>query len=129
MALEGPAYFVSHGGEAFPNLIVVLQGDGVTVQLVSDTAIKHGITSSTFPSTPDVPFSSFELVLPQGPDSALAANGNLCREKLKMPTVFVGQNGATLNQTTKIQVTRCPKKKGRRVKHRARRRHGGARRR
>ena len=33
VGLEGPAYFVSHGGEAFPSLVVVLQGDGVRVDL------------------------------------------------------------------------------------------------
>jgi hypothetical protein len=32
--LEGPAYFVANGGEAFPNLVVVLQGYGATVDLV-----------------------------------------------------------------------------------------------
>ena len=37
--LEGPAYFVSNGGEAFPNLILVLQGYGVTIDLVGDTFI------------------------------------------------------------------------------------------
>jgi hypothetical protein len=74
--LEGPAYFVSNGGEAFPNLIIVLQGYGVTVELVGDAFInKAGITSSTFKATPDVPFSSFELTLPQSPHSALTANG------------------------------------------------------
>jgi hypothetical protein len=77
--LEGPAYFVSNGGEAFPNLIMVLQGYGVKIDLVGDTFIsKAGITSTTFKTVPDQPFSSFELTLPEGPYSALAANGNLC---------------------------------------------------
>ena len=105
--LEGPAYFVSHGGEAFPNLILVLQGYGVTVQVVGDTDIKNGVTSSTFPSVPDVPFESFELKLPQGKYSALTANGNLCQQKLVMPTALVAQNGATLNQSTNIEVEGC----------------------
>jgi hypothetical protein len=77
--LEGPAYFVSHGGEAFPSLIVVLQGYGVTIDLVGSTFIsKAGITSSTFKTVPDQPVTSFELTLPEGKFSALAANGNLC---------------------------------------------------
>jgi hypothetical protein len=79
VGLEGPVYFVSHGGEAFPSLIIVLQGDGVRVDLTGTTFIsKAGITSSTFKTVPDVPVSSFELYLPQGPYSALTANGNLC---------------------------------------------------
>jgi hypothetical protein len=77
--LEGPTYFVSHGGEAFPSLIMVLQGYGVTIDLVGTTFInKAGVTSSTFKTVPDQPVSSFELTLPQGPFSALTANGNLC---------------------------------------------------
>jgi hypothetical protein len=105
--LEGPAYFVSHGGEAFPNLILVLQGYGVTIDLVGDTDIKDGITSSTFTNVPDQPVASFELNLPQGKYSALAANGNLCQQSLVMPTSFVAQNGATLNQNTHIEVEGC----------------------
>ena len=97
--MEGPAYFVTHGGEAFPSLIIVLQGYGVTVDLVGTTFIsKAGITSSTFKTVPDPPVGSFELTLPQGPFSALtanAANGELsARQKLAMPTEFVAQNGA-----------------------------------
>jgi hypothetical protein len=77
--LEGPVYFVSHGGEAFPSLEIVLQGYGFTIDLVASTFIsKAGITSSTFHTVPDQPVTSFEITLPEGKFSALAANGNLC---------------------------------------------------
>jgi hypothetical protein len=65
------------------------------------------ITSSTFATVPDVPVGNFELTLPEGPDSALAANGNLCGSKLVMPTEFLAQNGAQIKQDTKIAVTGC----------------------
>jgi hypothetical protein len=121
--LEGPAYFVSHGGEAFPSLIMVLQGYGVTIDLVGTTFInKAGITSSTFKTVPDQPVGSFELTLPQGPFSALAANGNLCKKKLTMPTAFDAQNGASVHQTTKITVTGCAKVK--KAKHKKTGKHG-----
>ncbi len=110
--LTGPAYFVSHGGAKFPELVIVLSGDGVTVQLDGETFIsKAGITSSTFRQIPDVPVSTFELKLPQGPGSALAANGNLCTSALKMPTAFTAQNGMVIHQTTPITATGCPKHK------------------
>jgi hypothetical protein len=116
--LEGPAIFVSHGGEAFPSLTMVLQGYGVTVDLVGTTFIsKAGITSTTFKTVPDVPFSTFTLTLPQGKFSALAANVpaknhySLCGQNLTMPTEFLAQNGAKINQTTKIGVTGCGKTK------------------
>jgi len=110
VALEGPAYFVSNGGEAFPNLIMVLQGYGVTIDLVGDTFIsKAGITSSTFKTVPDQPVTSFELTLPEGPYSALAANGNLCKQKLTMPTEFIAQNGTEIHENTKIAITGCAK--------------------
>ncbi len=116
--LSGPAYFVSHGGESFPSLVIVLQGYGVTVHLVGSTFInKAGITSSTFKTVPDAPVGTFELTLPQGQYSALAANGNLCKQKLAMPTEFVGQNGALIKTSTKIAVTGCAKHKAKKAKH------------
>ncbi len=116
--IEGPTYFVSHAGEEFPSLIAVLQGYGVTVDLVGSTFInnKTNITSSTFKNVPDVPIASFELNLPQGKYSALAANGNLCKTKLVMPTAFTGQDGAVIHQSTPISVTGCPKVKAKKAK-------------
>ena len=112
--LEGPAIFVSHGGEAFPSLEVVLQGDNVTIDLVGATYIsKSGITSTTFKTVPDEPFETFEITLPEGPYSALAAIGSLCNEagKLTMPTEFIAQNGAAIYQNSPITVTGCAKVK------------------
>jgi hypothetical protein len=110
--LTGPAYFVSHGGAKFPELIIVLQGYGVTLDLHGETFInKAGITSSTFRTIPDDPVGSFELTLPEGKDSALAANGNLCTTKLTMPTAFTAQNGSVIHQSTPITTTGCPKAK------------------
>jgi uncharacterized repeat protein (TIGR01451 family) len=106
--LKGPAYFVSNGSAKFPELIVVLQGYGVTFDLHGETFInKEGITSSTFATVPDAPVGTFQLTLPEGPDSALAANGNLCGSKLAMPTEFLAQNGDIIHQSTPITVTGC----------------------
>lgn len=136
--LEGPAYFVSYGSKKFPELIIVLQGYGVTVDLRGETFISNaGITTSTFRQVPDVPVGSFELKLPEGPNSALAANANLCkatytvttskrvrarikgrsrfvtvkvkrrRRGMLMPTAFIAQNGMQIHTSTPIAVTDC----------------------
>jgi hypothetical protein len=110
--LTGPAYFVSHGRETFPSVELVLQGDGVTIDLGATTFInKKDITSVTFKTLPDVPVSSFELTLPEGKYSALGTTKNLCKlaGKLKMPTALTGQNGAEIHGSTKVGVTGCPK--------------------
>jgi hypothetical protein len=120
--LEGPAIFVSHGGEAFPSLTFVLQGYGITIDLVGQTSIKSGVTSTTFRTIPDEPVGTFEVTLPEGPYSALAANANLCKAKqLLMPTKLTAQNGAQTSQDDKIAVTGCkkPLKKRRSARRRA----------
>jgi len=114
--LTGPAILVSHGGAAFPDLVVILQGEGVTIDLTGHTDIKKGITYSRFETVPDAPIESFELKLPEGPHSVLAAylptkaNYSFCGQSLTMPTTIVGQNGAQITQSTKIAVTGCDPK-------------------
>ena len=113
--LTGPAYLVSHGGAAFPDLEIVLQGEGVTLILDGATNIKHGITSSTFRTVPDAPITSFQLTLGTGKFSILGtdlpakAKYSLCGQTLAMPTAIDGQNGAVIHDTTKITVSGCPK--------------------
>ncbi|HTA96136.1 MAG TPA: NHL repeat-containing protein [Solirubrobacteraceae bacterium] len=103
--LVGPAILVSHGGEEFPNLVLLLQGEGVTIEQVGDTLIKHGITYSKFESVPDAPIDSFELTLPEGPDSVLGAIENLCKPT---KTVSVSKkvkrrvHGKTVTVTEKV---------------------------
>jgi hypothetical protein len=124
--LSGPVYFVSRGGERYPQLEIVIQGYGVRVDVVGDTFInsKTGITSTTIASAPDVPFNAFELYLPEGKTSALAANGDLCASTLRMPTTFTAQNGAQISQSTRMAVTGCPKARHARSARTASHRHG-----
>jgi len=110
VVVEGPVYFVSYGGAKFPEVVLVLQGDGVRVDLHGETFIsKAGVTSATFRSIPDVPFESAEVFLPTGPYSEFAANGDVCTQSLLMPTALTAQNGAAIHGSTKIAVTGCGK--------------------
>ena len=106
--LSGPAYLISHGGGAFPDLDLVLRGDGVEVVLVGHTHISRaGITTSTFESLPDVPVSSVKVDLPVGTSSALTANGRLCGKSLVAPTTLIAQSGARVAHNTKVTLNGC----------------------
>jgi hypothetical protein len=126
--LAGPAYIVSHGGAAFPDVVFLLQGQGITIELTGSTDIKKGVTYSKFETVPDAPISSFETRLPEGPHSVLATNlpatakQSFCGKRLAMPTTITAQNGTQVRQSTKIAVTGCPKHKAKsRRKHTAKR--------
>jgi hypothetical protein len=111
--LSGPAYLVSHGNAAFPDVEFVLQGEGITLILDGKTDIKGGVTYSRFESTPDAPFTVFETVLPAGPHGVLTPNVteakqfSLCGESLQMPTTITGQDGVSLENDTKVTISGC----------------------
>jgi hypothetical protein len=115
--LKGPVFFVSYGNAKFPDVVVLLQGEGVTVKLTGETLIKKGVTSATFPTAPDVPFESLEVILPTGEFSEFGAYVSakhpydLCGTKLVVPTELKAQNGLEVKQSTPIQVTGCAKPK------------------
>jgi hypothetical protein len=108
--LSGPVYFVSHGGAAFPDTEIILQGDGVELLLDGHTQITKGVTYSRFETVPDAPFTSFEFNAPEGPYSIFGSNGNLCQTEVRMPTSITAQNGAVLTQSTLVEPEGCPNK-------------------
>jgi hypothetical protein len=124
----GPIYLVSHGNAAWPDAELVLQGEGITVILDGQTAIKKGVTTSSFLSVPDVPFETVEATLPEGPHSALTMTPNLaekshydlCGQHLAIPTRLTGQNGTLVNETDKIAVQGCAAVKASRTRKLAR---------
>jgi hypothetical protein len=135
--LMGPVYLVSHGPAVFPSPMVVLQGEGITLDLSGSTTVHGSGSSVTFNAIPDIPVQSMEIYLPQGPHSLLATNTKLCalgrimtvthtltqrvgthtvtrkvrvRERvatLPMPTSLVAQNGLVVHRAAKIAVVGC----------------------
>ncbi len=120
--MVGPAYLVSHGGAAFPDLEIVLQGEGVTLLLDGHTNISKGISSANFSALPDTPVNVFDLVLTEGPGSLLGTNlplsarRSMCHQKLIAPVQITSQSGVVLNQRLRIAVAGCPKA-ARRIVH------------
>ena len=113
-ALVGPAYLVSHANRAFPDVVFVLQGEGITLIVTGHTDIKNSVTYSRFETAPDAPFTSFETELPTGPHSALTAyvpgneRYNLCGQTVTIPTEIIAQDGAQISQTTPVGLLGCP---------------------
>jgi uncharacterized repeat protein (TIGR01451 family) len=110
-AMTGQAILVSHGA-AFPNLVLVLKAQGVTIDLTGALYVDtHNITSVTFRTIPDVPIRRLDLILPEGSRSILAASSGLCtKEPLTMLTAINGQNGVRVKPTVKVAVEGCKKK-------------------
>jgi len=122
--LAGSVYLVYRGGDALPELDMVLQGGGVAVRLDGTLGVsKKGATSAAFRALPDVPISSFELQLPEGGHSLLGATANVCAKAGDVRYTIVAQNGDRARGAERIAVTGCPK--GAATRAAARRRSSG----
>jgi hypothetical protein len=117
--LTGTVYLVQGirtgpGGQqirTLPALLIPLRGE-VAIDLRGQTSVdSHSRLVTTFPSAPDVPFSSFALTITGGRHGILVVTGhaNLCRGQQTALAAFGSQSGATKNATLAIAVP-CTKR-------------------
>jgi hypothetical protein len=107
LELNGPIYLVSHGRNALPAPTIVLQGGGVSLELLGSTVIDKGTTSVAFTAVPDISVRAFELYLSQGPHSLLGASTQLCslrRTLVVKRTVKRRRGGRDVRRTVKARV-------------------------
>lgn len=119
-AMAGPVFLVakdrtgSARSGAFPDMVVVLQAQGVRIDLRASLYVsERNVTSATFPSLPDVPIRRLDLVLPEGPHSMLAAGAPLCARPLRISSALTAQNGARLRRSVRMGVIGCRHRGGR----------------
>jgi hypothetical protein len=113
--LKGPAYLVSYGSAKFPDVVFVLQGEGVTLEVDGQSFVSSsGVLKVTFSSVPDAPFSSFETVLPAKRYSQFTsvrstgkAQASQCGENMIAPVQMTAYNGAEITKNVKLQITGC----------------------
>ena len=123
--LAGPAYLVSYGSAKFPDVVFVLQGEGVTLDVDAQSSISSkGVLTATLPAIPDAPFSKFESVFPAGrysqftsAKSTAQASADQCGEKLYAPLKMTGQNGAVIASKVKLAISGCPKPHKKKAAH------------
>jgi hypothetical protein len=110
--LSGPVRLVFRGGTAYPDLIVTLKGDGLSIVLDGVvTLTEKGVTTTTFPHLPDAPISKFTLNLSGGAHSILGAVGNICAERPTLRYAFTADNGLSSKGHGRISAGGCAKGK------------------
>ncbi len=111
----GPIYLVSYGSAKFPDAVLVLQDEGITIEVDGQSFVSQsGALTATFASVPDVPISTFEAVLPKGRYSQFTsvktsgkARGSQCGENLVAPVTLVAHDGAQLTENAPVKITGC----------------------
>lgn len=109
-SLTGAIYLVFRGGTSNPDLAMVLQGGGVSVELEGAlTVSRTGSLGATFSDLPDVPLQTFILGLSRGSHSLLGAISSPCSKSPSMSYAIVAHSGAKAKGTTKVAVDGCRK--------------------
>jgi hypothetical protein len=108
--LSGPVYLRS-SNNPLPDLVAHLEGQ-VDIDLVGRIDSFHGGIRTTFDRVPDVPVSTFQMVLPGGKHGLLVASRNLCQKPVKAIVQLRGQNGKKSNKRPRLR-TPCRVKKHR----------------
>jgi len=108
--LSGPVYLRS-SSNPLPDLVAHLEGQ-VDIDLVGRIDSFHGGIRTTFDRVPDVPVSTFKMILPGGKHGLLVASRNLCQKPVKAIVRFKAQNGKKANKRPRLR-TPCRVKKGR----------------
>lgn len=106
--LSGPVYLRS-STNPLPDLVAHLEGQ-IDIDLVGKIDSFHGGIRTTFQTVPDVPVSTFRMVLPSK-HGLLVNSRNLCQKPVKAIVRFKGQNGKKANSRPRLR-TPCRVKKG-----------------
>jgi hypothetical protein len=108
-SLSGSIYLVAHSGGTLPSLAMVLEGDGLEVELEGALSLsRKGAPIVTFKRLPDVPISSLAVTLPRGPRSILGAIANPCDKRLYLGYSLADHAGIEAKGRARIAVPGCP---------------------
>lgn len=113
--LRGPVYLLRNPARRLPDMVVRLQGTGVTSAIKLDVVAKITIGRdlsliNTFDTVPDVPVSKFTLRLIPGRNGAVGVVRNLCTKESRSARAslsFRGQNGRLVSRRQRLQIRGC----------------------
>jgi hypothetical protein len=105
--LTGPVYLVEAPGGGLPQLGIALSGL-LPVKLRASVSVGAGTRLvSTLDGLPDVPLSSFKLVLDGGDNGLLVSGQDLCAGQPTVDAVFTSQSGIQRTATAPATATNC----------------------
>ena len=107
--MKGAIYVVQPQGGGEPDLWVALHGEGLELNMRSTSRKHHGKVENVFEELPDVPMSEFTTEFAAG--GVLSLRRGLCagghRARLRAATRLGGQNGASSQRQTPVQVPKA----------------------